>query len=131
MELPRYQTPGSAGFDFVCRETVTLAPGEAKLIPSNNVIEAPAGYFLAVLPRSGTFMKKGLLKPNSVGVIDRDFSGPDDEIGLLFYNPTSKPVTVEKGERIAQGIFIKINQVEWEETDEIRKNNRGGLGSTG
>lgn len=129
--LPRYETAESAGFDFICRERVEFGPREWKLVPSNNIIEAPQGYFLAVLPRSGAFRKKGLIMPNSMGVIDRDYSGPDDEIKLMFYNITDAPVVVEKGERIAQGLFIKIDQAEWNEVPGIRPDSRGGFGSTG
>lgn len=131
LALPSYKTRESAGFDFFCREAVIIAPKEAKIIPANNIIEAPHGYFLAVLPRSSTFLKKGLLLANSMGVIDRDYSGPKDEIGIIVFNPGDKPVTVEKGERIAQGLFIPVTQAEWEDVDEVRADSRGGFGSTG
>lgn len=130
IELPKYQTPESAGFDFICRETVEFGPRELKLIPSNNIIKAPHGYFLAILPRSSTFKKKGLILANSMGVVDPDYSGERDEIGLLFYNITDQKVIVEKGERIAQGIFIPFVQAEWGESDDMG-NSRGGFGSTG
>ena len=68
---------------------------------------------------------------NAMGVIDRDFSGPEDEIGLILWNPGVESVTVEKGERIAQGLFIPVNQADWEEVDEVRVDSRGGFGSTG
>ena len=131
LPLPKYETPESAGFDFLCRQTTAIPAKTHGVIPSNNIIEAPHGYFLAILPRSSTMKKKGLIMPNSMGVIDRDYSGPDDEVGLLFYNLTDKEVTVEKGERVAQGIFIKADQAEWEEVDEVRPASRGGFGSTG
>lgn len=131
LALPSYKTRESAGFDFFCREAVIIAPKEAKIIPANNIIEAPHGYFLAILPRSSTFLKKGLLLANSMGVIDRDFAGPTDEIGIIVFNPGENGVKIEKGDRIAQGIFIKIDQAEWEEVDEIRVDSRGGFGSTG
>jgi len=129
--LPGYKTKESAGFDFFCRESVTIGPKEVKIISSNNIIEAPRGYFLAVLARSSLFLKKGLMLANAMGVIDRDFSGPEDEIGLILWNPGVESVTVEKGERIAQGLFIPVNQADWEEVDEVRVDSRGGFGSTG
>ncbi|OGE84074.1 MAG: dUTPase [Candidatus Doudnabacteria bacterium RIFCSPHIGHO2_01_FULL_49_9] len=131
LELPTYKTHESAGFDFFCRESITIAPRETKIIRANNIIEAPHGYFLAVLARSSLFFKKGLMLANSMGVVDRDFSGPDDEIGLIMWNPGDKAVTVDKGERIAQGLFIPVVQAEWDEVDEVRKDSRGGFGSTG
>lgn len=131
LDLPAYKTTESAGFDFFCRENVTIGPKEVKIIPSNNIIEAPHGYFLAVLARSSLFLKKGLMLANSMGVIDRDFSGPDDEIGIILWNPGDKSVTVEKGERIAQGIFMPVAQAMWEEVKAVRKDSRGGFGSTG
>ena len=68
---------------------------------------------------------------NSMGVVDRDYSGPEDEVGLLFYNTKDVEVVVKKGDRIAQGVFIKFDQAEWDETDEVRDESRGGFGSTG
>jgi len=131
LPLPTYATAESAAFDFICRETTIIGAKNYKVVPANNIIEAPHGYFLAVLPRSSTIKKKGLIMPNSIGVIDPDYSGPEDEVLMLFYNLTDQDVTVEKGERIAQGIFIKIDQVEWDEVNEVRPASRGGFGSTG
>jgi dUTP pyrophosphatase len=131
LPLPEYKTGESAGFDIYPREDATIPPGKAEIVAANLVVEAPKGYFLAVFPRSGTFLKKGLMLANSVGVVDRDYSGPEDEIGIILYNPGKEPVTVQKGERIAQGLFIPVSQAEWDEVDEIRKDSRGGFGSTG
>ena len=131
LELPKYQTAESAGFDFFCREDTTISPKEVSVIPSNNIIEAPHGYFLGLLPRSSTFKKTGLMLANSMGGVDRDYSGPGDEVGLLFYNTKDVEVVVKKGDRIAQGVFIKFDQAEWDETDEVRDESRGGFGSTG
>jgi len=63
--------------------------------------------------------------------VDRDYSGPDDEIRLQVYNFSDKVVEVQKGERLAQGIFLKADKVDWEEVNEMREKSRGGFGSTG
>jgi len=131
LPLPEYQTKGSTGFDFYCREDTIIPAGQAAFVPANNVIEAPKGYFLAVLPRSSTFKKTGLLLANSMGVIDRDYAGPEDEVKLYFHNTTDNDVAVKKGDRLAQGLFLRFDQAEWNEVDEIREESRGGFGSTG
>jgi dUTP pyrophosphatase len=130
LPLPGYATEGAAGFDFYCRETVEVAPGAIATIPSNAIIAVPDGYVLFVALRSSTPRTKGLIIPNGVGVVDRDYCGPDDEIGIIVYNLTSQPVTVERGERIAQGLLMPVERVEWDERDANRPS-RGGFGSTG
>jgi dUTP pyrophosphatase len=129
--LPRYQTPHSAGFDIAASEDVRVAPGEVRLIPTGLVAEAPEGYFLALFIRSSAPIKKGLTLANGVGVVDRDYSGPSDQILIEVLNFTDSAVEVRKGERIAQGMFLRVDQVEWEEVDEVRVPSRGGFGSTG
>jgi len=94
-------------------------------------MEAPVGHFLMIAPRSSLPRKKGLSIPQSVGIVDRDYSGPEDEILLQVYNFTDQDVRVTKGERLAQGIFLKADRVEWEEVERIRAQSRGGFGSTG
>jgi dUTP pyrophosphatase len=130
LPLPRYATEGAAGFDFYCRETGGVAPGRIAAIPSNVIVAVPEGYVLIVALRSSTPRTKGLIIPNGVGVIDRDYCGPDDEIGILVFNTGDRPVTVERGERVAQGLIIPCAQVEWEERS-LRAPSRGGFGSTG
>ena len=68
---------------------------------------------------------------NSVGIIDQDYAGEEDEIHILLQNLTDTPVTIEKGERLAQGIFVKIETATWQETDIMTELSRGGFGSTG
>ncbi|MEK6853775.1 MAG: dUTP diphosphatase, partial [Nanoarchaeota archaeon] len=70
------------------------------------------------------------IKPHGIGVIDNDYCGEEDEIKVQVYNNSSNIAKVEKGERIAQGIFVKVDRFEWEETDKMGKT-RGGFGSTG
>ena len=130
LPLPTYQTAGSVGFDIYSREDVEINSHEIALIPGNIIVETPPGYMLLVALRSSTPRKKGLIKPHGIGVIDNDYCGEGDEIKVQVYNNTDHVVKVEKGERIAQGIFVKIDKFDWEEVDMMGKT-RGGFGSTG
>lgn len=131
IDLPKYHTEGSVGFDLFCKEDAIINPKEIKLVPLNNVIETPKGYALCLFVRSSTPKKKGLLLANSVGVIDQDYCGEEDELGALLYNFTEIPVEIKKGDRLIQGMFIKIMQAEFEEIDSLEKKSRKGFGSTG
>ena len=128
--LPAYQTAESAGFDLAASEDVTVNPGEVALVPTGLVIEVPHGHFLGVFARSSTPLKRGLMVANGVGVVDPDYSGPDDEVKIEVVNFTEQPVHVKRGDRIAQGLFIPVVQARWIEADEIRTASRGGFGST-
>jgi dUTP pyrophosphatase len=131
VELPKYQTHESAGFDFASSADMTISPGEVIKIPTGLVIAAPKGHFLLISARSSLALKKGLTMANGIGVVDPDYAGPNDEINIIVHNFTSKPVDVKKGERLAQGIFLPVEQAKWEETDALRDVDRGGIGSTG
>ena len=131
LPLPVYETEGAAGFDFLARENKTIEPQQIVLIPGNVIVETPEGYMLAVVSRSSTPKKKGLMLPHGIGIIDSDYRGPDDEIWIQVYNFTDKPVVINRGDKIAQGIFIPVSQVEWREVDEMDAPTRGGGGSTG
>jgi len=130
LPLPEYHTSGSVAFDLYSRVDCSLAPGEVRSLPANLIIEVPAGYFLLVASRSST-PKKGINMANGIGVIDQDYHGPDDEIGILVRNFTDKPVEIKKGDRIAQGLILPIEKAEWNEVEELKKISRGGFGSTG
>ena len=130
LPLPTYQTAGSVGFDIYSREDIEINSHEIALIPGNIIVETPPGFMLLVALRSSTPRKKGLIKPHGIGVIDNDYCGEGDEIKVQVYNNTDHAVKVEKGERIAQGIFVKIDKFDWEEVDIMGKT-RGGFGSTG
>lgn len=130
LPLPKYETDGSVGFDLLCRESVTVAPHEVALIPANVIVETPPGYMLMVTLRSSTPRKFGLLIPHGVGVIDLDYCGEGDEIQIQIYNSTEQPVTVERGDRIAQGIFVRVDTAEWVEVAQMGAETRGGFGST-
>jgi dUTP pyrophosphatase len=130
LPLPTYATAGSVGFDLLCREETEIAPRTVELIPSNVIVRIPAGYMLMLTLRSSTPLRKGLLIPNGVGIIDQDYCGEGDELRIQVFNFREETVTVKRGERIAQGIFIPVMRVSWSEVDEMGQG-RGGFGSTG
>lgn len=131
LPLPKYETDGSVGFDFLAREDTVIPAKSVALIPGNVVVEVPRNFVLFVTLRSSTPRKKGLLMPHGVGVIDHDYCGPQDEIKIQVYNFTDQAVTISRGEKVAQGIFVHIDKAEWEEVERIRAESRGGFGSTG
>jgi dUTP pyrophosphatase len=130
LPLPKRQTEGAAAFDLTAREAVTIAPGTVGYVPLNVAIEAPADHFLLIAARSGTH-KKGIIMANGIGIIDPDYSGNDDEIKAAYFNFSATPVVIEKGERIAQGTFVKISHPDWIEVDDMGNKTRGGFGTTG
>jgi dUTP pyrophosphatase len=145
LPLPKRQTDGAAAFDLVARETTTIPPRAVGHVPLNIAVETPPGHFLMLAARSSTH-KKGLMPANGFGIIDPDFSGDGDEIKLAAYNFTDVPVVVERGERIAQAMFVAIafagdgeaaGEVgggiagDWDEVDAMPNKTRGGFGSTG
>ena len=130
LPLPKYHTEGAAAFDLAAREMVTIAPHAVGYVPLNIAVEAPLDHFLLIATRSSTH-KKGLMMANGIGIGDSDFSGDEDEYKAALLNFTDAPVTVERGDRIAQGMFIKFTRGEWEEVEKMGNKARGGFGSTG
>ncbi len=130
LPLPEYKTSGAAGFDLSAREQVTIAPHTIGYVPLNIALEPPEGYFVLLAARS-SLHKKGLMCANGIGIIDRDYSGNDDEYKAILHNYTGEPVTVEKGDRLMQGVFVPHVRGEWEEVDDTGNKNRGGFGTTG
>ncbi len=130
LPLPRYETDGSVGFDILSRENITVEPRGLALIPGNIIVEVPKGYSLIVASRSSTPKKKGLLTPHGIGIIDHDYCGPEDEIKIQVHNFTDQEVKIEKGEKVAQGLFVRIDKFAWVEHDKISEMSRGGFGST-
>ena len=126
LPLPKYETPGAVGFDFIVRQNTEIPARSYGRALSNIVVQVPAGYMLWVTDRSSTLAKKGLLITE--GVIDRDYCGDNDEILLQFYNPTDTPVTIARGERVAQGVFLATLTPQWEEVEEMGGEDRGGFG---
>ena len=129
--LPAYGSAGAAGFDLAAAEDHDIPAGQIRLIGTGLVIEVPDGHFLAVIARSSTPLKRGLVIANAVGVIDPDYRGPADEVKIQVLNITSETVRLKRGDRIAQGLVLAAPRVEWEETLHSSSASRGGFGSTG
>jgi dUTP pyrophosphatase len=128
--MPIYKTAGAAAFDLSALDAVTIPAGESARVSTGLVIKVPDGYFLGVFARSGT-ASRGLALGNGVGVIDADYCGPDDEVGVLVRNFRSEPMTIAAGERIAQGIVLACPRAALVEIPRPAIPNRGGFGSTG
>ena len=129
--LPEYKTPGSVGFDLAAEETTLVASKTIALIPTGLVVKVPEGFMLMLASRSSTPLKKGLSPPHGIGVLDQDYCGPNDEVKIMVYNFTDSPVTIERGERIAQGVVVRIDRCEIIESSLTTDQSRGGYGSTG
>ncbi len=128
--LPKYHTDGAAGFDLAARATVTIPAHAVGYVSLNVAVATPPDHFLLIAARGSTH-KRGLMLANSVGIGDSDFCGDGDEYQAALLNFTDAAITVERGDRIAQGIFIKFPRGEWEEVDRMEQKTRGGFGSTG
>jgi dUTP pyrophosphatase len=121
-ETPKYQTAGSAGLDL-------LACIEDQIVLEPNFIENPE-FAGIVIPRSGLGAKKGLVCGNLLGLIDSDYQGP---LSISLWNRSNEPIKINAGERVAQLVVIRVNQVDLEQVDEFPETDRGskGFGSTG
>ena len=130
--LPEYQTPLSAGLDLRANidEPIAIKPLERKLVGTGLFIELPAGFEAQIRPRSGLAFKHGLTVLNTPGTIDADYRG---EIKVLLVNLSSEEFVVQDGERIAQMVVAKHEQIRWETTAVLSDTERGtgGYGSTG
>jgi len=131
-ELPSYATIFSAGVDLkaVLDAPLVLNPLKRKLIGTGLKIALPEGFEAQVRPRSGLAAKHGVSVLNAPGTIDADYRG---EIGVILVNLSNDPFTIEPGERIAQLVLARYEQIEWKLTNILSETNRGkgGFGSTG
>lgn len=129
---PSYATANSAGMDLKAdiTEPVTLGPLERALIPTGLYIALPEGTEAQVRPRSGLAAKHGISVLNSPGTIDADYRG---EVKVILVNLSNEPFVVNPGERIAQMVVARYEQVEWDEVEVLDDTERGagGFGSTG
>lgn len=133
IELPSYQTPGSAGMDIraAISTPLIIAAKSFVKVPTNLNVEIPAGYEIQVRPRSSLAAKHGVTILNAPGTIDSDYRG---EIGILLINHGEMPYTIERGERVAQLVVAKVEQLNVEESKEPlsqTERGEGGFGSTG
>ena len=130
--LPSYATPLSAGMDLRANldEPMVMRPLERCLVPTGLYISLPPGYEAQVRPRSGLAIKRGISVLNAPGTIDADYRG---EICVILINLSADDFVIEDGERIAQMIIARHEQVAWEEVDVLSETERGagGFGHTG
>jgi dUTP pyrophosphatase len=132
LPLPSYQSDGSSGLDLhaAVNKDLTLEPGDIKLIPTGLSISLPEGYEAQIRPRSGLALKHGLGFVNAPGTIDADYRG---EIGIIAINWGKKPLTIKRGERIAQMVIHTVSRAIVKEVNELDTTQRGegGFGHSG
>lgn len=130
VKTPEYQSEGAAGFDLASSIDKLILPGQTTLIPTGLAFEIPSGYEMQIRPRSGTSLRSKLRIPNSPGTIDADFRA---EVSVILENTGSKPININQGQRIAQGVISKYSKVDMVVVEELSDTNRGsgGFGSTG
>ena len=124
-ELPRRATKYSAGYDFYAAVSAEIKPGEKYVIPTNTAVEMDEDDVLLIFPRSSYAIKFGLDLVNSVGVIDADYK---DQIFICYRNTGDEPFFIKRGDRIAQGVFVKFLKTD---DDKAGGERHGGVGSTG
>ena len=131
-DLPSYQSALAAGLDLRANlsDKIVISPMERKLIPTGLFIALPQGHEAQIRPRSGLAIKYGITVLNSPGTIDSDYRG---EVGIILINLSNERFVVNSGDRIAQMVISKHEQIKWEVIESLPKSNRGekGFGSTG
>lgn len=132
-ELPKYETPGAAGLDLKSTIDYILNPGEFKMIPTNIHIKLPEGYEAQVRPRSGLAAKYGISVCNTPGTVDSDYTG---QIGIILINHGADQFVIKEGDRIAQMVINKVEQLNWIPVDNLEalgetERGQNGFGSTG
>lgn len=133
---PEYKTPGSAGFDIAVCEDTDIPPahgtaGGITMARTGLVIQAPDQHMLMIAPRSSTFKRYRLSLANTIGIVDQDFCGPDDELLLALHNHNYFTQYIPAGTRLAQGIFVPVAVATFLESSKPLAASRGGWGSTG
>lgn len=128
--VPAYQRPGDAGFDLCVCESVTVPAGGVAILPTGLAVAIPAGFELQIRLRSSVALRTPLILPNAPGTVDSGYRG---ELGIVVRNLDSRPYTVKKGDRIAQGVLARVYEAKFCETAELPPSARGcgGYGSTG
>lgn len=130
--LPKYESSQAAGLDIRADidRPIIISPMKRCLIPTNLYTAIPSGYEVQIRPRSGLALKKGITILNTPGTIDADYRG---NWGVILMNLGDEDFTVNPGDRIAQAILNKVEQIEWEEVESLDKTERGqgGFNSTG
>jgi len=147
--IPKYQTAGSAGFDFHAvidkiryhgelpeegKNDIEIKPGQQAIIKTGLSVEIPQGWQMEIRPRSGLAFKHSITITNAPGTIDSDYV--DSEIKIILYNLGTEDFIVKQGDRIAQGVVMPAPQFKIEEIQDfseeaLKRNRNGGFGSTG
>ncbi len=131
-QTPNYETSASAGMDLRANilESITLKPLERTMIKTGLFMALPQGMEAQIRPRSGLAAKHGISVLNAPGTIDADYRG---EIGVILVNLSNEDFTVKDGDRIAQMVIAKFEQIQWQEVKVLDETERGtgGFGSTG
>ena len=129
-KTPFYAHKGDSGVDLHAAEDCLLNPMERKLVSTGLMIEMPHGYEAQIRPKSGLAINHGITHANCVGTIDSCYRG---EIKVPMINLSDKPYMIEKGKKIGQMVFAKVEEAIFEEVDELSETSRGenGFGSTG
>ena len=132
LNIPKYETPGSAGMDLYAanKKDITINKNEYKLIPTGLIIALPKNYEAQIRPRSGLALKYGVTVLNTPGTIDSDYRG---EIGVILINHGKKRFVIKRGTRIAQIVILKNYKASMKKEKALNKTKRGsgGFGSTG
>jgi len=130
--LPSYASAGAAGMDLVAalEAPLTLNPDERAAVPTGIALALPEGYEAQIRPRSGLALRHGLTVLNSPGTIDADYRG---EIQVIVANLGAAPVTLARGERVAQLVLAPVSRITWAPVEVLPASQRGerGFGSTG
>ncbi len=128
--IPAYKKHGDAGFDLYTTRTITIPPRSTAILPTGLAFAIPEGFEMQVRLRSSTGLKTPLIIPNAPGTIDSGYRG---EVGIVVRNLSDTAFTVNKGERIAQGILAPVFTASFVEVDQLPESERGdgGYGSTG
>ena len=130
--LPKYMSEHAAGMDMYAAvdNATTIPPGGWKLVPTGIAIALPDGYEAQVRPRSGMALKQGISVLNTPGTVDADYRG---EVGVILMNHSKQDLVVKRGDRIAQMIINKVENIQFEEVSELPDTMRGsgGFGHTG
>ncbi len=131
-KLPKRQTEHSAGYDLAAIKAVTIHPGDIQMIPTGVKVKLPNAEALFIYPRSSLGIKKHLMMSNSVGVVDADYYNNENNEGHIMIpllNFGKEAVTIDAGERVAQGVFMRFMKT----TDDKAANGvrKGGFGSSG
>jgi len=128
--IPSYAHDGDAGVDLYSTEDYLLKPGDRILVSTGITIAIPKGYEAQTRPKSGLALNKGLSIANTPGTIDSGYRG---EVGIIAINLGKEDIKIEKGKKVAQMVFNKVEEAKFEEVEELDSTKRGdgGFGSTG